>query len=478
MSKMNPNLTKSSKFAPTRLAGGSGALAARQDAEGLLRRAVMACLLWEDLFYESEKSNAENIASLIPKVDPEIVAQIAVEARVAQKLRHVPLYIVSEMLKHPSHKAYVQDILPLITTRADQLTDFLSIYWKNGKKPIAAQAKKGLADAFHNFNEYAFAKYDRDAAIKLRDVMRLVHPKPRNQMETILFEKLRKRTLDTPDTWEVALSTGQDKKATWERLIRENKLGALAFLRNLRNMIDVKVDQKVIRYGFENVRSSMLLPINFLAAADNAPVFKNDIEKLMLRTYAGLPKLPGYTIFVVDVSGSMRSAISGKSGYSRMKVASAMALLAANQCEYVDIYCTAGNDSSHIHKTTKIDYPEKGFGLVDQINSYDYGQKNSLGGGGIFTRQCLEFIKENTTQKPDRIIIFSDSQDCDYETKRVPSPFGTYNYIADVSAHAHGVNYKGVWTAEISGWSDHFLTYIASLEGVQNTFEDESMSGQ
>jgi len=475
MSKLNPTIKRESKFSTQRLAGGSGALAAKQDAESLLRRAVMACLLWEDLFYSSGTDNSDNIAKLIAQVDPQTVAEIAIEARVAQKLRHVPLYIASEMLKHPKHREYVGEVLPLVITRADQITDFLSLYWKaNGKrKAIAAQVKKGLADSFHNFNEYKLAKYDRDSEIKLRDVMRLVHPKPRNAAESELFDKVIKRTLETPDTWEVALSTGRDKKATWERLIVEGKLGALAFLRNLSNMTKVGVDHNIIRQGFESIYSAMLLPLNFTTAAAQVPVFKADIEKMMLRTYAGLPKLTGYTIFVVDVSGSMNSRTSSKSTVNRIDAASAMAVLAANQCENIDIYCTAGSDSSRIHQTAKIDYPQKGFGLIDQIAEYKHMGKKSLGGGGIFTRQCLEFIATQTTKVPDRIIIFSDSQDCDYPHLRVPKPFGKNNYIVDVSAEKHGVNYKGVWTAEISGMSDHFLTYIASLEGLQNTFEDD-----
>jgi hypothetical protein len=63
-----------------RVAGGFGAIAARQDAEGLLRRAVMACLLWEDLAYESGAKGAENITTLVPHVGPNKVAEIAAEA--------------------------------------------------------------------------------------------------------------------------------------------------------------------------------------------------------------------------------------------------------------------------------------------------------------------------------------------------------------------------------------------------------------
>lgn len=66
---------------------------------------------------------------------------------------------------------------------------------------------------------------------------------------------------------------------------------------------------------------------------------------------------------------------------------------------------------------------------------------------------------------------FTDSQDIDYYNESIlPEPFGTYNYICDVSAHTRGVNYKGRYTAEISGWSEHFLTYIAALEGLQKVY--------
>lgn len=58
------------------------------------------------------------------------------------------------------NKMFVKDLLPRIITRADMLTDFLALYWKERKKPICNQAKKGLAEAFHNFNEYKLAKYD------------------------------------------------------------------------------------------------------------------------------------------------------------------------------------------------------------------------------------------------------------------------------------------------------------------------------
>lgn len=447
-----------------RLAGGFGAVAANQNSEALLRRSVMACLLWEDVAYASGEKVVDEICKLIPLVAPETVAQIAVEARYQQKLRHVPLLIVREMAKHTEHRKLVRQTLARVVNRADELAEFLSLYWREGKRPIAASVKKGLADAFKKFNEYQLAKYNRDNKIKLRDVLFMVHAKPKDDDQAAVWRRLINGELATPDTWEVGLSaakTPEAKKDVWQRLLVENKLGSLALLRNLRNMQQVGVSNNLISEAILSAPSSMLLPINFFTAQKEAPVFTRELEVLMLECIQQYPKLPGRTVFVVDVSGSMCCALSAKSSVRRLDVAAAMTVLAAELCENVAIYATSGDDGLCRHNTVQVK-PYRGFALADLITSAQ------LGGGGIFTRQCLEFIATQETDQPDRIIVFSDSQDCDHYQKRTPNPFGKRNYIIDVSCNKHGINYKGLWDAEISGWSEHFLRFIAALESNNN----------
>jgi hypothetical protein len=209
----------------------------------------------------------------------------------------------------------------------------------------------------------------------------------------------------------------------------------------------------------------MLLPLDFLKAYRINPNLATEIENSMLESYGNLPKLIGKTLFIVDVSGSMGGLTSETSQFSRLDQACAMAMLAVNQCETSDLVITAGKDATGVGKHQKIDNPLNGFELFNQIT------KDRLDGGGIFTRQCLEWCKQNVGKEYDRIIVFSDSQDCDGINK-TPNPYGKKNYIVDVSSEKRGINYKGVWTAEISGWSENFITYIAALEGVQNTFEE------
>lgn len=440
-----------------RLAGGYGPYAAKQSPEALLRRSVLSCLLWERNAYEDGIENTENIKNLIPQVDPQKVFDIAIEARTKQKLRHVPLFIAREMSCLNTHKHLVGDLLPKIIKRADEITEFVAIYWKDGKQPLSKQVKKGLAKSFHNFNEYQFAKYNRKTDVKLRDVMFLVHPKPEQNSE--LFKKIAEDTLTVPDTWEVSLSTGKDKKETFERLIEERKLGALAFMRNLRNMEKSRVKPSIIRKGFETINNNWLLPLNYFSAAKYAPNWTREIESLMLRDFESMPKLKGHTIFVIDTSGSMGAIISSKSGFSRLDAANAMLLLASERCEHISIYATAGNDGTRKHKTAKVK-PVRGFALCEEVIKTSM----NIGHGGIFTRQCLEYIKGKEQEKPDRIIIFSDSQDCDHPNRKTPNPFGVKNYIIDVSSHSRGINYEGLWTAEVSGWSENFINYIYQLE--------------
>jgi 60 kDa SS-A/Ro ribonucleoprotein len=465
MSKVNPNKKSGGSFSEERLAGGTGMKSAKQSEIQALRRLTLANLLWENNAYVDGETVDKQITELIPLCTAQEVFDLAVECRLKQKLRHTPLFIAVQMLKYPEHSKLVKDLLPLIITRADMITDFLAIYKKVNEKlkPLASSAKKGLATCFNNFSEYQFAKYDRNGEIKLRDAMFLVHPKP-NQGKEKLFKKIADRTLDIPDTWEVALSTGKDKKETWGRLISENKLGGLAMLRNIRNMKEVGVDHKIIKDGIKQLNTTMLLPLNYLSSARINPEFEREIEDIMIEGYKNLHTLPGKTLFIVDISGSMGHLTSGSSSFSRLDQACAMAMLAVNQCEDYEIVITAGSDSKSVGEHRHIKYPKKGFGLFKQLT------EDRLGGGGIFTRQCLDWCKTNIGGEFDRIIIFSDSQDCDRNSNLKPKPFGKNNYIVDVSTHKNGINYKGSWSAEISGWSEHFLTFIGSYEGIENNF--------
>ncbi|MFC6645954.1 TROVE domain-containing protein [Granulicella cerasi] len=176
--------------------------------EQSLRRSVLACMLWEDEFYEGGVTIANRIRELVPQVAPESVAALAVEARTRMKLRHAPLLLLREMARHASHRALVAETLAAVIQRADELAEFVAIYWAEGKAPLSAQVKKGLAAAFTKFDEYTLAKYDRAGAVRLRDVLFLSHAKPVSAEQAELWKRLIDGALATPDTGGRALGLG------------------------------------------------------------------------------------------------------------------------------------------------------------------------------------------------------------------------------------------------------------------------------
>lgn len=444
-----------------------GATAQRINPEQQLRRLVLAHMLWEDQFYVDGETAADQIREAVKNVDAETVAGIAIEARERQKLRHVPLFLCREMAALPTHRKVVADTLARVIQRPDELAEYVSLYdpaylkrESGERQSLSAQSKRGLARAFTKFDAYGLAKYDRDNGVKLRDVLFLCHAKPKDQEQAAIWKQLIDGTLAAPDTWEVSLSAGKDKKETFERLIAEKKLGGLALLRNLRNMQDAGVERSVIAGALQSANLSRVLPFRFVSAARAVPKLEDLIEQAMYRALENYPRLKGKTVFVVDVSGSMFSAgnVSKRSDITRVDAACAVAALARELCDEVAVYATAGNDRTRVHATSIVP-SRRGFALIDAIEK-DMAVK--LGGGGIFLVQCLDYIYERE-KTADRVIVITDEQDCDQKlTPATANAFGKRNYLINIATERNGVGY-GKFT-HIDGWSEAVLDFIRESE--------------
>jgi 60 kDa SS-A/Ro ribonucleoprotein len=421
-----------------------GAPARNISTELQLRRSVLACLLWESQFYEDGVEIGGRVAELVPKVAAEKVAGLAVEAHEKMKLRHAPLLVVREMARHATHRGLVAETLARVIQRADELAEFVAIYWKDGRVPLSAQVKKGLAAAFPKFDEYALSKYDRGGPVKLRDVLFLAHAKPRDEAQAEVWKRLIAGELSTPDTWEVALSSGADKREAWERLLREQKLGALALLRNLRNMRDAGVEEELVLAALGSMSTARVLPFRFLAAARYAPQWEEMLEQAMLKCVAfqdnRQQKLAGKTIVLVDVSGSMTAPLSQRSEMQRTDAAYGLAVLLREIGEKVAVF-------SFSDKLVEVP-ARRGFALRDAIDASQRHNSTQLG-------QAVDEL--NRKHSCDRLIVITDEQAHD----KVPAPKGK-GYVINVASYKNGVGY-GKWT-HIDGWSESVVEYIRELE--------------
>lgn len=423
-----------------------GARGKRFSPEMELKRALMNCLLWEDQFYEDGVAIADRIKALVPQVEPAKVAALAIAARERMKLRHALLLVVREMARHEKHRVLVADTLARVIQRPDEMTELLAIYWADAlgpmqqrkRQPVSAQIKKGLARAVTKFDAYQLAKYDRDGAVRIRDVLFLVHAKPKDAAQEKVWKQLVDGELVAPDTWEVSLSSGKDKRDTFERLIAEKKLGGLALLRNLRLMQKAEVPRKTIADAIDAMRTDRIVPYRFITAARYAPDFEPELEAAMLKSIKGYARLSGRTRLLIDVSGSMLYPLSAQSETTRAEAACGLAILAREVCDEVEIVTFS-------HEVVKVP-PRRGFALRDAII-------NSQPHGGTYLGKAVTEID----RKGDRLIVFTDEQSHD----KVPDPRGR-GYMVNVASYQHGVGH-GAWT-RVDGFSEAVIAWIAAAE--------------
>jgi 60 kDa SS-A/Ro ribonucleoprotein len=186
------------------------------------------------------------------------------------------------------------------------------------------------------------------------------------------------------------------------------------------------------------MNTGRVLPFRFLAAARYAPQWEESLERAMLSSLKEQEKLPGRTVLLVDVSGSMMVALSRRSEMLRTDAAYGLAILLREICEKAITFTFSDN-------LVEVP-PRRGFALRDALDASQPHSATYLG-------RALEKIQE----KYDRIIVITDEQAHDH----VPGPRGQ-GYVINVASNKNGVGY-GPWT-HIDGWSEAVVEYIRALE--------------
>jgi hypothetical protein len=323
-----------------------------------------------DHFYEKNDQRLDRIRELIAKNHPEFVAKLAVYTRNNMYLRSIPLVLTVELAKLHSGDDLIRKTVGGVVRRADEITELLAFYQlanqRKGTKKLnrlSKQVQKGLSDAFNRFDEYQFAKYNRRTEVKLRDALFLVHPKAATQGQQDVFDRIASDQLAVPYTWETELSAvGQQqfvsdaaKKAaftdTWENLIDSGKVGYMALMRNLRNILEAKVSpahiDKVcaLLSDPEQVRRSKQLPFRFLAAYREILTLQsvyttsvlNALEEAVMVSAANLNGFDNSArvLIACDVSGSMQKPVSQKSKVLLYDIGLMLGMLLQSRCKYV-----------------------------------------------------------------------------------------------------------------------------------------------
>jgi hypothetical protein len=411
---------------------------------------VTACLLWESTFYESGEDIATRIHTLANQCDAAFVAQLALEVRTKHRLRHAPLWLILALLPRKDMPGVAKaKLITEVISRADEIAELLAMYWdgKGEGKPVAAALKRGMAGAFHKFEEYHFAKYKGTGkVVTLRDAMFIAHPKPKDEEQAALFKRIADDELKVPDTWEVGLSGGGDARKVFTDLLNKGKLGYLACLRNIRNMVEADVNKELIVERLENEKGrGGVLPFQFLTASLMVPGFESVLDGAMIASLESMDMFPGKTAVMVDTSGSMESPMSARNTMAAVDAAAGMAIMVRELCDDVRVYAWASECQEVAAR--------RGMALRDAIRHADVGH-------ATYGDNAVERVMKDGPW--DRIIMITDMQ---LHDRLQGYPEVEHKYVVNVRTNQNGVGY-GNWDW-VDGFSAQTIRYMRELEAVE-----------
>lgn len=423
-----------------------------------LQRLVSCALLGERQFYVEGEDIELRICVLAKVVDPAKVEEVAVSARRDLGLRHVPLLLLVALAERRGCGAHIQRAARVILRTPKDAMDLVALYWRDRKpgapKLLPWSFRQAIRRQFAVWTDYQLAKYatlkDR-VAVRLRDLMFLAHPMPQDTRpewssepgRAALFAAIADDTVRAPDTWESQLSVpGADKRAVWEGLLGQYRLGALALVRNLRNMEQVGVDPGLVRDAMLRVKAGDVWPWQALAAAREAPAYAHDLDALMLRSAGLLPRLPGRVGIMVDVSGSMNDRLSAKGSMTRMDAAAGLAVILREAAE-VPVLSTFSND------LVLFDRMARGSRLARDIVGSQANAGTRLGAA------LKAFLAR--VEPLDWLVVLTDEQSQD----RVEYPAGVPVLVVNLASYQRGINTDGK-LIRIHGWSGNVVRFLAA----------------
>lgn len=477
-------MSKFNQTATIKTTNKSGHVAYSMTAKSKLITQVLTSFFNEDKFYSDNSAEMQKTIKEVIKQDAEFVSKLAVYARRVFNMRSVSHVLTAYLAHEPEGKPYVRRTVKGVSLRGDDVTEMMSFYLATFGKPIPNSLKKGINnvlvgdDITHGFNEYTLAKYKgKGKAVKMRDLLCLCRPTPKNAEQSELFKKCLENRLETPLTWETELSANGNNKQAWEKLIDSGKVGYMALLRNLRNIIQANpVNIQKVFNTLENaeiVKKSKQLPFRFLSAYKSVKNISGSkvldvLENAVDASIENLPRISGTTVIAVDVSGSMRSKISEKSDIECCEIALMLAYIANRICDNAYIYAFDNN----AYKLTT----SSRTGILKAVDD------TPVHGGG--TNMSLPFrlmISEKIIA--DRIIILSDNECNDspyyWRNKTVQSLADEYRKTSGNDIWVHAIDLQGYGTQQfagaktniIAGWSEKVLDFINFAEQRKNTLE-------
>lgn len=421
-----------------------------------------------DQYYRSADDTQKRVSELVKKIDDkEFIAKAAVYARNEFGMRSISHVVAAEIAKDLSVKGqtWTKAFFKKVVRRVDDMQEILGLIWANGKTPIPNSVKKGFAAAFDSFDTYQLSKYTTEnSAIKLVDLVNLVHPVPtdrnRDALNALINGKLKNATTSQRALSSIGQKADSKEEANelradyFESVLKNNKIGYIDLLRSLTKIGEVCTNEVVdlacnLLTNESAIKKSLVMPFQLYIAmkmVDAHPFNSSIIKRKLVTALAkavdisceNVPVFSGKTLVVIDRSGSMDSALKDNNAkvISMAETGTLMGLFLAKKNES-DIMIF-GDSATYV----PFNHLDSIITNVSTLMNYNRGGagKYNVGHGTNF-----HAIFSNIKGSYDRIIILSDM--CGWRT----SPYGGFDTKKQLAAYRYNNPKVKLYSYDLAG---------------------------
>ena len=278
----------------------------------------------EDRYYESAEEQMLRFLGLLEEVKDKLsyewIAKLSFFARNEVGMRSIAELTAAWLngKKFDNKRAYFRNFF----RRPDDVGEtFAAIDSLDGKRSHALV--RGAGDYLSTLGEYQLTKYKMlGREYNMYDLINLCHPK------SAAVDKFQRGEIKSADTWETRISGSEneeEKEQNWRELVEGRKLGYLALLRNLRNILNCDfadnswIDMYLVPQlvNATAIKKSLVFPYQIYTAykfLDEKPMsIMAALDEAFRIAIGNVPILNGSSLLVLDVSGSMDSSCSDNS---------------------------------------------------------------------------------------------------------------------------------------------------------------------
>ena len=295
----------------------------------------------DNSFYEGSREQQARFMELtnlvIDKYGAEFAGKCAMFTRNDLGMRSTAQFVAA-MLNGQSFERK-RDFYKAFCHRPDDMSEiFAAVDMLGGKR--SHSMVRGFADYMSGLSEYNIMKYQmKGKRYNMYDLINIIHPK------SDVIDDYMNGKLENADTWEVNISTGQD---SWKNMVEGNRLGYLALVRNLNNILAEDVDDAWIKQHLVDqlinevsIKKSLIFPYQIYTAYRNLKVQNFAVITALDTAFriacGNMPKLEGNSVIMLDVSGSMDDRYGDKSSLTIKEVGAcyAAALYINGNCDFI-----------------------------------------------------------------------------------------------------------------------------------------------